>query len=80
LLYRREDDEYFFCNFALMKMTEKLQQFVHDHETDDSTELLLSASRYMDVDVKTAVVQIKASIHQIISLCHFPAGYLKWWI
>ena len=43
-----------------MKMTEKLQQFVHDHEADDLVELLLCASRYEDVDVKTAVVQIKA--------------------
>ena len=43
-----------------MKMTENLQQFVRDHAGDDPAQLLLSASRYEDVDVRTAVVQIKA--------------------
>ena len=42
-----------------MKMIEQ-QQFVHDHANDDPVELLLSSSRYEGVDVKAAVVQIKA--------------------
>ena len=43
-----------------MKMTEALHKFILDHADDDLSKLLLSASRYDDVDVKAAVVQIKA--------------------
>ena len=46
--------------FALMKMTENLQQFIRDHAGDDTAKLLLSTSRYEGVDVNVAVVQIKA--------------------
>ena len=43
-----------------MEMTETLRKFIIDHSKDDLPELLLSASRYKDVDVKMAVGQIKA--------------------
>ena len=43
-----------------MKITDTLQKFIHDHANDDLYELLLSASRYANVDVEAAVVQIKA--------------------
>ena len=43
-----------------MRMTESLLKFIQDHAEDDVSQLLLNASRYQDVDVKTAVVQIKA--------------------
>ena len=43
-----------------MKITETLRKFISDHAGDDLSVLLLSASRYKDVDVKAAVEQIKA--------------------
>ena len=48
------------CIFAPMKMSEPLRKFIHDHAGDDLSGLLLSASRYKDVDVKAAVGQIAA--------------------
>ena len=42
------------------KMTEATRQFIRDHAEDPLPELLLNACRYPDVDVKAAVVQIKA--------------------
>ena len=47
-------------NFAPVKMTETLRKFINEHSKDDLSKLLLSASRYENVDVKNAVVQIKA--------------------
>ena len=41
-------------------MTESLRKFIRDHAEDDPSELLLNVSRYQDVDIKTAVIQIKA--------------------
>ena len=41
-------------------MTPSLQKFIQDHADDSLPELLLNASRYPGVDVKMAVVQIKA--------------------
>lgn len=49
-----------FCIFVPMKMTETLRQFIREHAEDDLSALLLSASRYKDVDVKLAVEQIEA--------------------
>jgi len=43
-----------------MKMTEATRQFIRDHPEDDPVELLLHASRYPDVDMQTAIVQIEA--------------------
>lgn len=43
-----------------MQMRESFYRFVRDHADDDVSELLLSAGRYPDVDVKTAAVQIRA--------------------
>ena len=43
-----------------MKMTESLQKFIRDHSGDDLSGLLLSTSRYEDIDVKMAILQIKA--------------------
>jgi len=43
-----------------MQMTDAFRQFIRDHVADDPSELLLNASRYQTVDVKAAVVQIKA--------------------
>ena len=40
-------------------MTEALQKFIRDHADDDLPELLLNASRYREVDVKAATLQIK---------------------
>ena len=45
-----------------MEMTKTLRKFIYDHSKDDLPELLLSASRYKDVDVKMAVGQIKARV------------------
>ena len=45
---------------ADMKMTETLLNFIRDHAEDDLSTLLLSASRYKDIDIKMAVGQIKA--------------------
>ena len=45
-----------------MKMTEALRKFVHDHAGADLSELLLSASRYKDIDVKMAVGQMDARV------------------
>jgi hypothetical protein len=39
---------------------EVMQRFIREHAEDDLSELLLNASRYREVDVKAAVVQIKA--------------------
>ena len=47
-------------NFAPVKMTETLRKFINEHSKDDLSKLLLSASRYENIDVKNAVVQIKA--------------------
>ena len=47
-------------NFAPVKMTETLRNFINEHSKDDLSELLLSGSRYDGIDVKEAVVQIKA--------------------
>lgn len=41
-------------------MTETLRRFIREHAEDDLSELLLSASRYREVDMKMAVGQIKA--------------------
>lgn len=41
-------------------MPDKFRNFVRDHANDELHELLFNASRYPDVDVKAAVVQIKA--------------------
>ena len=41
-------------------MTEATKRFIREHAEDDLQTLLLNASRYRDVDVKEAVVQIKA--------------------
>ena len=46
-----------------MKMTEILRKFIYDHIGDDLSVLLLSASRYRDVDMKVVVGQIKARLH-----------------
>ena len=43
-----------------MILSDILRKFICDHSEDDLSELLLSASRYRDVDVKTAVGQIRA--------------------
>jgi len=43
-----------------MQMKESLRKFIQEHQEDDPSELLLHASRYQDVDVITAVNQIKA--------------------
>ena len=43
-----------------MQMTDITRQFIRDHPEDDPAELLLHASRYQGVDMKTAIVQIKA--------------------
>ena len=45
-----------------MKMTEALQKFIHDHAGDDLSGLLLNASRYTNIDIKMAVVQIDARV------------------
>lgn len=41
-------------------MTEATKRFIREHAEDDLHALLLNASRYRDVDVQEAVVQIKA--------------------
>ena len=43
-----------------MKLTETLRNFIREHAGDDPSVLLLSASRYKDIDVKIAVGQIRA--------------------
>ena len=43
-----------------MKITETLRKFILDHAEDDLSVLLLSASRYKDIDMKIAVGQIRA--------------------
>ena len=44
----------------MIEISETIQKFIRDHSEDDLSDLLLSASRYGDVDVKMAVEQIKA--------------------
>ncbi len=41
-------------------MDETLQKFILEHAKDDTSKLLLFASRYQDVDIRRAVVQIEA--------------------
>ena len=43
-----------------MQMSEIFRKFVQEHSGDDPSELLLHASRYQGVDVKAAIIQIKA--------------------
>ena len=50
----------FICIFVPMKMNEVTRQFIRDHPEDDPAELLLHASRFQGVDMKTAIVQIVA--------------------
>jgi len=41
-------------------MTESLRKFIRDHAENDVSQLLLNASRYPEVDMKEAVIQIMA--------------------
>ena len=50
----------YLCIFASMKITDTLRNFIREHAEDDLSALLLSASRYKDIDVKIAVGQIRA--------------------
>ena len=50
----------YLCIFASMKITDTLRNFIREHAEDDLSVLLLSASRYKDIDVKIAVGQIRA--------------------
>lgn len=53
-------------------MTESLSEFVRAHANDDVSELLLSAGRYPEVDMKIAAVQIQARMRVRGKLPH-------WW-
>lgn len=43
-----------------MTWTEEIRQFITEHQTDDTTRLLLSSHRYPSIDVPFAVEQIEA--------------------
>ncbi len=42
-----------------MKLSPGLKQFVKEHETDDVHSLALQAGKYPDIDMETAIRQIK---------------------